>query len=245
METEILIIIGVFLTSILSGVMGMGGGLILMALYALILPVNLAMSLHGFTQFFSNGSRTLMHFKKVQPMLVAKYLAGGVLAITILSLIKFSPSKRMVLISLGIIPFFSLLPKISAYFDITKNNRSYLCGFIVSAAQLLVGASGSLLDIFYISSPLNRHTIIANKSITQTIGHIFKMIYYMFILDGFPEFIQISLSTLSMIIISTVIGNYLGKLILKRMNEDSFRRYSKGIILTIGILLMIRGANAV
>lgn len=245
METEILIIIGVFLTSILSGVMGMGGGLILMALYALVLPVNLAMSLHGFTQFFSNGSRTLMHYKKVQPYLVVQYLVGGILAITILSMIKFSPSKRMVLIALGIVPFFSLLPKISTYFDITKDNRSYLCGFIVSSAQLLVGASGSLLDIFYISSPLNRHTIIANKSITQTIGHIFKMIYYMIILGGFSEFIKFSPYTLAMIVVATVIGNYLGKLILKRMNEDSFRRYSKGIIFSMGILLMIRGAYAV
>lgn len=244
METEILIIIGVFLTSILSGVMGMGGGLILMALYALILPVNLAMSLHGFTQFFSNGSRTIMHYKKVQFDLVTKYLVGGLIAIFILSMIKFSPSKRMVLISLGIIPFISLLPKISSYFDITKNNRSYLCGFIVSSAQLLVGASGSLLDIFYISSPLNRHTIIANKSITQTIGHVFKMIYYMFVLEGFSEFIKFSPYTLGLIVIFTVIGNYIGKLILKRMNEDSFRRYSKGIILTMGILLMIRGAYA-
>ena len=47
----------VIVTSIISGIFGMAGGLVLMLILGLILPVQSAMVLHGATQFFSNVSR--------------------------------------------------------------------------------------------------------------------------------------------------------------------------------------------
>ena len=45
-------------------------------------------------------------------------------------------------------------------------------GVVVSATQLLAGASGPLLDVFYLNTPLNRYQVIASKAITQTLGHV-------------------------------------------------------------------------
>ncbi len=56
----IAIIITAFLTSVLSGLVGMAGGAVLMAVLITILPVSSAMILHGATQAMANGSRTLL-----------------------------------------------------------------------------------------------------------------------------------------------------------------------------------------
>ncbi|MYF97310.1 MAG: sulfite exporter TauE/SafE family protein, partial [Holophagales bacterium] len=49
----------VLLTAVISGVLGMAGGLILMAVLASVLPVTGAMILHGAVQATSNGARFL------------------------------------------------------------------------------------------------------------------------------------------------------------------------------------------
>ena len=47
-------------TSVISAVFGMAGGMILMGFYAAQLPVQVAMVLHGVTQLFANGFRAFL-----------------------------------------------------------------------------------------------------------------------------------------------------------------------------------------
>ena len=57
MSYAIVMLIGgaMLVTSILSGIFGMAGGMILMGLLLWLLPVADAMALHGVTQIASNG----------------------------------------------------------------------------------------------------------------------------------------------------------------------------------------------
>ena len=52
-----LIALSVFLTSTLSGVFGMAGGLVLLAILFTILPVATAIAVQGAIQIVANGSR--------------------------------------------------------------------------------------------------------------------------------------------------------------------------------------------
>ena len=57
MLIEALILVCVLLTSILSGVIGMAGGMILMAILVSVVSVAAAMMIHGAVQAAANGSR--------------------------------------------------------------------------------------------------------------------------------------------------------------------------------------------
>jgi uncharacterized membrane protein YfcA len=52
-----LLLVSVLLTSILSGILGMAGGMILMAILVSTVSVATAMMIHGVVQATSNGSR--------------------------------------------------------------------------------------------------------------------------------------------------------------------------------------------
>ena len=67
-------------TAFLSGIFGMAGGLILMGVLLVIMPVPDAMMLHGVTQMASNGWRGLLWIKHVRWSAMASYLAGGAAA---------------------------------------------------------------------------------------------------------------------------------------------------------------------
>src|SRR5918993_3020258 len=52
--------VAVFATSFLSGIFGLAGGLVLMGMLLLFLPVTTPMVLHAITQMASNGSRAFL-----------------------------------------------------------------------------------------------------------------------------------------------------------------------------------------
>ena len=72
------IALAVLATSTLSGILGMGGGMILMGIFLLLLPLEWAMVLHGCTQLASNGSRAWLHRTEVEWRFLPRYFAGAV-----------------------------------------------------------------------------------------------------------------------------------------------------------------------
>src|SRR6186997_103233 len=99
-------------TSFLSGIFGMAGGMILVGILLVLLPVPEAMMLHGVTQMASNGWRGLLWFKHVRWMAVGAYVSGCALALIAWSFTRYVPSVPVALLLLGLTPFaVRLLPK--------------------------------------------------------------------------------------------------------------------------------------
>src|SRR5882724_494082 len=98
-------------TAFLSGIFGMAGGLILIGVLLVLLPLPEAMALHAVTQMASNGWRGLLWWRHVRWRLVVVYLAGCALALGAWSLTQYVPSKPVALLMLGATPFMvRLLP---------------------------------------------------------------------------------------------------------------------------------------
>ena len=69
-----------FATSVLSGVFGMAGGLVLMGALALVLPVSAALVTHGLIQMVANGWRAILHRQHLQWRIVGLYALGSAAA---------------------------------------------------------------------------------------------------------------------------------------------------------------------
>src|SRR5262245_38961447 len=64
-------------TSFISGIFGMAGGMILMGILLLMLPLAAAMVLHGATQLASNGWRAWLWRHHIQWRIAALYAVGA------------------------------------------------------------------------------------------------------------------------------------------------------------------------
>ncbi len=228
----------VFATSVLSGVLGMAGGMILMAVLVSALGVAGAMMLHGAVQATSNGSRAWFLRQHIVWQPLPAYLAGAAVAVGGFVAIALVPDPGVVLLLVGLFPWLARFNKRLGGLDITHLPTAFACGAVVTAAQLLAGASGPVLDVFYVRSPLNRHQIVASKALTQTIGHVLKMFYY-----GVVVAVAVTLPWwfFALCIITAVAGTRVGTLLLERWNESAFQRYSQAVILVIATLCMAQG----
>ncbi|MCR9258654.1 MAG: sulfite exporter TauE/SafE family protein [Pseudomonadaceae bacterium] len=228
----------VFLTSVLSGVLGMAGGMILMAILVTLLSVANAMILHGAVQATANGSRAWFLRSHIKWGLLPNYILGALGAVAVFSLIALVPNPGLVLFLVGIFPWLARYSRSLNGLDVTRPLTTIVCGFVVTAAQLLAGASGPLLDVFYLNSPLNRQEIVANKALTQTIGHLLKILYYGLIVavaTTLPWWLFVCAMT------AAVAGTRVGTLVLHRWDDAAFARVSSVVILTIAGICMVRG----
>ena len=173
-----LILLTVAATSMLSGILGMAGGMILMAVLVSTVSVASAMLLHGAVQATSNGSRAWFLRRFIRWRIMPAYLVGATLALALFTALTLVPDPGTVLILVGALPWLAGVNRHLRGMDITRRATAILCGFLVTATQLLAGASGPLLDVFYLNAPMSRQEIVASKAITQALGHVFKIIYY-------------------------------------------------------------------
>lgn len=235
---ELIIIGSVLATSILSGVLGMAGGMILMAILVSTLSVGAAMMLHGAVQAMANGSRSWFLRQHVQWGILPAYALGAAITVAVFTVLALVPDANLILILVGIMPFLARLVPHLRGLDITHLPTAALCGLMVTAAQLFAGASGALLDVFYLNAQLNRFEIIATKAFTQAIGHLLKLLYYGLIIgvtDSVAAWVYVAA------IATAVVGTRIGTKLLDRFSDDGFRRVSGAVILLIGGACVAKG----
>lgn len=239
-----IILVAVFATSFISGLLSLGGGTILMGIFVWIMPVALSMMLHGVTQFVSNGSRAIVYWKHIRWPLITGYVIGALAITAIFSLIAYVPDKAVVFLLCGTLPFANYaIPKGYAL-DVTKRGGSLTCGFVNTAVMLTSGVSGPVLDVFFNKTDLTRFQIMGTKGLIQSLAHCLKVVYFggiiiaasgAFETDLLPWWVFVAAVILS----ST--GNLVASKFVTKMSDQQFRRGAQIMTMAIGATFLVRG----
>lgn len=235
LQTSLIILGGVFATSMISGMLGMAGGMLLMGLLAWVLPVAPAMVLHATSQFFANASRAIIHRRHIHTGSLKYYGSGLVLVFIVFGFATFVPDKMLVFFILGAAPFLSLLLPKSRKLDFTKPRHALFCGATVMGFQLTGGVSGPLLDMFFQNTHLSRHQTIATKAATQAASHVARFVYFGILVSaadsitaGLPLWIFLA------VVPTAIIGTNCSRYFLDKISDRHFYRATQAALAVIG-----------
>jgi uncharacterized membrane protein YfcA len=245
-DTAPLLVIATLAACFVSGIFGMAGGLALMGLFAAVLPVPEAMVLHGLAMGVANGSRAWFLRDRVRKDLVVRYLRGALLAALLAAALLafgFVPPRPMLLFGLGAVPLLLLLLPQRWFPGMADRGGAETCGALVTATQAVVGASGPLLDAFYLRNPLDRHAVVGTKAVTQTLGHALKVIAFAIAGGAGPGSIAASPAILA-VAVAAVAGTAIGRTLLDRMEDGAFRRWSRALVLVLCSILIVQAVFA-
>jgi hypothetical protein len=197
------------------------------------------MILFGVIQMSANGWRAALWLKYVNWSIVWRFLVGSTLMFLLMRSVAILPSKATIYLGLGLIPFAAdLLPKRLTP-DITRPGAPYICGAFIIVLQLLAGAAGHILDIFFQKSHLDRKTIVATKAVTQVMGHVYRIAYFgsfEFAFDvAVPWWVYIGAIVLSFA------GTSMAAPVLLRMTDVGFRTWSRRVTMTVATVYLTRG----
>ncbi len=240
----LVILCGVLVTSILSGILGMAGGMLLMGLLVWVLPVQQAMMLHATSQFFANGSRAFIHREHLHGKSIRYYLMGLACSFAVFCMITFLPSKIVVFTLMGIGPFIPLLLRGKVKFDFTKPPQAFFCGVIVTCFQLTAGVSGPLLDMFFQKIDMTRHEVVSTKAFSQSISHVTKFVYFGLIVPKAHEaLLPLPLWIYVAVIPIAILGSHLAKHVLNRLTDVQFYKATQIMLWGIGAIYLGKAAQ--
>jgi uncharacterized protein len=226
-------------TSFVSGILGMAGGMILMGVLLAIMPVPAAMMLHGITQLASNAWRAFMWRQTVDWRVFRQYLYGALAALGFFAVLQLVVSKPIALIVMGFTPFITLALPESLHLNVERRGHSFACGVVCSALSLTAGVSGPILDVFFVRSRMGRHAVIATKAMTQSASHLLKIGYFGGVVAVEGGAVAPWLG--AMMVVLAIVGTTLSRRVLEKMNDASFRFWTRWTVMSLGAFYLVSG----
>jgi len=239
----ILSILGVsaLVTSFISGILGMAGGMILMGILLALLPLPAAMMLHGITQLASNGWRAWLWRSEVDWRVFRGYLFGSLAALAAFTAVQLVVSKPVALVILGLTPFAALALPEKWHLNVERKGHATACGTICTVLNLTAGVSGPILDVFFVRSAMSRKRVVATKAMTQSFSHLLKIAYFGVVAAVAGASVHPVVG--AMMVALAVAGTSLSRSVLEKMNDASFRQWTRWTVMTVGVLYLGSGAS--
>lgn len=230
----------VFLTSTLSGVFGMAGGLVLLAVMLAMMPVATAIAVQGAIQIIANGSRAWFSRAHIDWRILFTICLGLAAAAVLLYLLRYTPDLATVCIAIGVMPILVWIPRRWLALDASRPVHGFFCGLLGGGLNLAVGVSGPTVDTFFIRTQMDRRKVIATKAATQVVSHASKVVFYGATAGamGGDDWLLVLIAAPF-----AVAGTNLGFHILQRMTDDGFRKWTRFVVTAIGIFYLARGLS--
>jgi len=227
--------IAAVVTSFISGILGMAGGMILMGILLALPGVTLpaAMMLHGITQLASNATRALLWRTHVDWRVFRQYALGALVALVAFTVLRLVVSKPVALIAMGLTPFVALALPESLHLNVERRGQSFACGLICSALSLTSGVSGPILDVFFVRSTMTRQRVVATKAMTQSFSHLLKIGYFGAIVSVAAD-AKVEWWLGLMMVALAFVGTNLSRRVLDRMNDKAFRFWTRWTVIVLG-----------
>ncbi|MBD3585570.1 sulfite exporter TauE/SafE family protein [Salinimonas sp. HHU 13199] len=224
-----------FITALFTATLGVGGGVLLLAVMASVVPVQVLIPLHGLVQFGANGNRALMTIRHLDKPVFFYFLAGAVFGAILASFIVVR--LPLLVIQFAVAAFILLLlwgPNPKPRPRNTSHRGNIVTGAVTTLIAMFVGAAGPLVAAFIHRKYDDKLTLTATFAACMTMQHALKAIVFSTI--GFAVYQWLPLITL--MIASGAAGTWLGLKMLVRLPTHHFKTAFKWIVTLLAIRLL-------
>jgi len=229
-----------FVSSALTAAVGAGGGMLMLASLAALLPSQAIVPVHGMVQLGSNAGRMLMSRQSIQLRSGARILSGGLVGtLAAWPLVDRLPAGALECLIAVFVLSITWLP--IPLPDTRQRTMTSGYGVLVGFLNLTVGAVGPLVGAYLRHIIPNRMEVVATMAFCLTALHILKS--QIFSLSGFTwtPWLWMIISLIG----AGLVGTQVGLGILGKLPEQRFRLLFRIMITLIAIHLFWRGINVI
>lgn len=224
-------------TSALTAAFGVGGGIAMLTLMGLFVPVAALIPVHGAVQLGSNTGRAWHQRANVRMDVAAPFIAGSVIGAIIGALVVVQLPDDVLKLVLGTFVVAITWTRVPGIEKLTRVGLA-VASVVVALAGMIVGATGPLVSVLFAQFFANdRRALVATHAAGMTAQHGLKII--VFGLAGFAFWEWLPL--IAAMVFSGYLGTVYGTRLLERMPEKSFRRWFKIAITVLALDLVRRG----
>ena len=225
-----------FFTSALTAAVGIGGGVVLLAVMASFLPPLVVLPVHGIVQLGSNSGRAAVMRAHIHWRIAGYFFLGSIVGVVLAAKVFIALPVGVLQALLGLFVLYAVwAPKL-------RPSSIPLAGFVpvgalTSFATLFVGGTGPLVSAFFSPAHLGREKLVAPHATCMTIQHGLKGIAFGFLGFQFLPWLPVMVAMIA----SGFIGTLAGCRILQQLPERLFIKLFRLVLPVLGLRLLLLG----
>ena len=224
-----------FLTSMMTAALGIGGGVLLLAVMASLVPPAALIPVHGVVQFGSNFGRAAILLRRVALPVLPPFLAGAVLGAAVGGSVAVTLPPAAMELGVGLFILVSLVAKFPPI-----RGAAPVAGAVTSLLTMFFGATGPFVAAFLRQTGLQREAFVATNASLMAAQHFLKVAVFGLLGFAYGPWLPL----IAAMVTTGFAGTVVGRRILLRIDERFFQRVLGGILLVLALRLVLAGGAA-
>jgi len=190
-----------FVTSLMTVAFGIGGGAVMLAVMAVLLPAAALIPVHGFVQLGSNAGRLSIMLSHVHRAVLPAFVIGAIVGVSVGGSMVVQLPAGAIQLGVGGFILWSVFFQPPSF----MRNSSGITGVFSSFLTMFFGGTGPFVATFVKAQGLDRMSHVATHAALMTIQHALKIIVFGFLGFAFAQWIGF----IALLIAAGFAGTYL------------------------------------
>ncbi len=221
-------------TSFITAAAGIGGGVLLLAVMASLVPPAILIPLHGVVQIGSNAGRAVLMWRHTNWAVVVPFIGGSVVGATLGGLTVVQLPPAVLNIGLGLFILWSAWTKGVA---LPSRFASVATGVFSSFLTMFFGATGPFVAAMIKRLKLGRMEHVASHAVAMVGQHAIKVVAFGLLGFSFGPYVGL----LTAMVASGFIGTVIGKRLLMKVDDELFHRITAIVLSVLALRLLYQG----
>ncbi len=222
-----------FASSFITVAFGIGGGAVMLAVLATLLPGAAIIPVHGLVQLGSNTGRAAVMFHHLQRDVVAPFAAGALVGVALGGLFVVQLDPAVIQIGIGAFILWTVLLPPPAFLK----RSAALTGAFSSFLTMFFGGTGPFVAAYVRSQGIGRMGYVATHATLMTLQHLLKTVTFGLLGFAFSQW----LGLIVLLIVFGFAGTVAGKQVLARIDERRFGLVLSAILGVLALRLIYAG----
>lgn len=234
MMSEITLSLAAFISSTIAAIIGLGGGMVLISIVPIFLPLEAIIPVHGACQLASNISRVFFSFKTVLWKLFPAFVLGSCAGLMLVwALLRYAELSWLP-IAIGTYIIATLwIPGIRE--ALSRISNAYMIGAIQTGAGAVVGATGPLTTTLILGLTNKKDALVSTNALFMSFSHAVKL--PLFLILGFSY--STYWTTILGMTVGAIFGSYVGTKLRHRIQSRRFLTVLKFTLTTLALKMIV------
>ncbi|MEM1179097.1 MAG: sulfite exporter TauE/SafE family protein [Acidobacteriota bacterium] len=222
-----------FFSSALTAILGLGGGIFLIALMPGLLPTAAVVPVHGVVQLASNASRAFFAREHIAWQPLVPFAVGAVFGAAVGSQVLVQLPERWLTLLLG---GFILIVTWTPLGKLRLPGRFLTIGAVQTFVSLFVGAAGPLVSPLLVREGYDHHRVVATHGAVMTLLHALKTVTFVALGFSFARWAPL----IAAMVLAVTAGSWAGNRVRLGLPQAPLRTAFKVLLTVLAARLLLR-----
>ena len=224
-----------FVASFITAAFGIGGGVVMIAVLASLLPPAALIPVHAVVQVGSNAGRALIMRAHIDWPVWCVFLLGTVVGVAVGGVVVIDLPPAIIQIGIGLFILWTIFLKPPAFL----RHSAWLAGGVSSVLTMFFGATGPFVSAYLKTRQYDRMTQVAMQGACMTAQHLLKVVAFGVLGFAFGPYVVL----IAGLIAFGFLGTIAGKRLLMKIDEALFKKVLNAILIVLSLRLIWAGVS--